>query len=76
MAPKDDKAPEAKTEEVTKAPEAAPAKKKVDPAVKELAERIFTQMCINHPQQFSIKKSVVKAHECAEAFLAYEPPAE
>lgn len=71
MPQKDDKAPEAKTD-VKEAP-AKEAPKKVDPAVRELAERIFTQMCINHPQQFSIKKSVIKAYESAEAFLAYEP---
>lgn len=77
MAPKDDKAPEAAKTETKddKAPEKA-ATQKVDPAEKELAERIFIQMCVNHRQGFNDSHCVKKAHDFAKAFLAFEPPAE
>jgi len=73
MAPKDDKAPEAaKTDATPKDDKAPEAPKKVSPEVKALAERIFTQMCVNQRQGFQPSHHVNLAYNYAEAFLARE----
>ena len=55
--------------------EAKPAAKteepKVDPAVRELAEKIYIQKCINHNVGFKPEQSVLQSFVFAKAFLAH-----